>query len=162
MPRHCHTPRGEWLGVDPLLRTERSLKRFAARVVVDGDCWLWAGEIGRSGYGYFYEIKKHVAHRWYYEQTVGPVPDGLELDHLCRVRHCVNPDHLEPVTHAENVRRGMVGDFWRQKTYCRNGHEYSAENTYWSESTGRLCRTCQREQKKERRRRKRAAGLPSE
>ena len=72
-------------------------------------CWIWQlSKIG-AGYGRLQrDGVKHLAHRWYYEQRFGPVPDGLELDHLCGRKDCVNPDHLEPVTHVENVRRGNL------------------------------------------------------
>jgi hypothetical protein len=76
--------------------------RFWAKVATDGDCWLWRAHVMRNGYGYF---DKGYAHRWAYQHMVAEIPEGLELDHLCRVRNCVNPYHLEPVTHAENHRR---------------------------------------------------------
>jgi hypothetical protein len=71
-------------------------------------CWLWTGTIANNGYGHIYREGGPLmtAHRLSYEVHVGPIPDGLTIDHLCRVRHCVNPDHLEPVTVAENNRRG--------------------------------------------------------
>lgn len=74
-----------------------------------GDCWPWLGTTTSTGYGLFgvpREDRTVGAHRYAYELVVGPIPTGLELDHLCRVRNCVNPAHLEPVTHAENLRRG--------------------------------------------------------
>jgi DNA-binding transcriptional regulator YiaG len=74
-------------------------------------CWLWQGHIGQLGYGW---IKRGPVHRVYFEQARGPVPDGMELDHLCRVRHCVNPDHLEVVTRSENVRRARAADARRR------------------------------------------------
>jgi len=71
------------------------------------------------------------AHRWAYETCVGSINDGLQIDHLCRVRECVNPDHLQPVTHAENMRRA-------RRTHCRRGHELTPENVYWV----RACKAC--------------------
>lgn len=72
-------------------------------------CWIWQLSTVGAGYGRFQvDGKKHLAHRWHYEQVHGQIPDGLELDHLCRQYRCVNPDHLEPVTHIENVRRGWA------------------------------------------------------
>lgn len=96
-------------------------ERFWAKVVPTGFCWLFEGSLTPRGYGTFSASGrvKTPAHRWAYEALVGKIPDGLELDHLCRVHNCVNPDHLEPVTHAENIRRAyalILG------TSCRNGH----------------------------------------
>lgn len=77
------------------------------RVVHWQDCWLWTGAKTGDDYGVIIEGGRKVgAHRWLYERLVGPVPEGLDLDHLCRRHDCVNPDHLEPVTHQENIRRG--------------------------------------------------------
>lgn len=75
-----------------------------------GPCWLWTAALFDSGYATFQPQHGHAvrAHRWIYQETVGSIPDGLVLDHLCRVRHCVNPSHLEPVTVGENVRRGAL------------------------------------------------------
>jgi HNH endonuclease len=83
--------------------------RFFRKVQYDGEtgCWLWQGALHSAGYG-FLSVggRNQLAHRVAYRLFVGPIPDGLELDHLCRVKHCVNPAHLEPVTTAENLRRG--------------------------------------------------------
>lgn len=88
-----------------------------------------------------------LAHRFAYEDIVGPILEGLTIDHLCRVRHCVNPAHLEPVTHLENVRRGNGGLNQLAKTHCPKGHPYDEENTYRlpSRPSGRYCRACRRE-----------------
>lgn len=87
-------------------------ERFLAKVAVDADsgCWLWTGSINNhTGYGRFhFQGTGRDAHPIAYRLFVGEVPDGLELDHLCRVRHCVNPEHLDPVTHAENMRRAGI------------------------------------------------------
>jgi hypothetical protein len=118
--------------------------RFWAQVDKTEDCWIWTGFVGRSGYGYI-SVRglKKVAHRYGYELTVGPIPDGLQLDHLCRVRTCVNPAHLEPVTLAENVRRGNAPSAISARTdVCPNGHEGKYER--WS-SGARFCRECRRE-----------------
>lgn len=104
-----------------------------------GRCWWWTACINPdTGYGTFWDGKVLSAHRWAYEHFVGPIPEGLHLDHLCRVRRCVNPAHLEPVTLAENVRRGERAT----KTHCKNGHEFTPENTIRRNKPGRECRTC--------------------
>ena len=79
-----------------------------------------------------------LIHRFAYTHFVGPIPEGLQIDHLCRNRKCWNPNHLEPVTQAENARRG----FWSLKTHCNRGHAYDEENTYVNPSGHRVCRAC--------------------
>ena len=112
-----------------------------------GACWNWTGRLNStSGYG---EIRLRgayfgVAHRIAYETWVGPVPEGLQLDHLCRVRSCINPAHLEPVTQGENNRRGVgwAGLNARRMT-CKRGHPFDEANTYvWRNS--RICRACRK------------------
>lgn len=105
-----------------------------------GRCWIW--EAARSGggdrYGFFYNGKKNVfAHRFSWEHFKGPIPEGLTIDHLCRVPLCVNPDHLEPVTQAENTLRAT-----RLIVECPYGHPYDEKNTYTDPKGGRVCRTC--------------------
>ncbi len=108
-------------------------------------CWLWTATTTPKGYGrVWWESNLMRAHRLVYELLIGPIPDGLQIDHLCRVRHCVNPEHLEPVTHAENVRRGESGKYLKDKTHCPHGHEYSESNTYVSKNGARHCRECRR------------------
>lgn len=109
-----------------------------------GPCWVYSGgKMGNASgrlvrpYGSF---DNQCAHRVAYELLVGLIPDGLELDHLCRNPACVNPAHLEPVTHAENMRRGERA----MKTHCPQGHAYDEANTYRIRSGGRQCRTCVR------------------
>ncbi len=104
-------------------------------------CWEWTGALDPSGYGAFKDKGKKInAHRWSYEHHRGTIPEGLQLDHLCRVRKCVNPDHLEPVTGKVNTRRGLAGKL--RATHCIHGHPYTWENTYWRKQGDRECRTC--------------------
>ncbi len=124
-------------------------------------CWLWVGGLNQKGYGkFFYNKRPAMAHRASYEMHVGPIPDGLELDHLCRVRCCVNPDHLEPVSSSENTKRGLTPALSRDrqlsKTHCPSGHPYSPENTYLRSNGDRSCRTCERDRKRIDMRRRRA------
>lgn len=104
-------------------------------------CWPWMGARYANGYGQFRVGTRRVsAHRFAYEDGRGPIPDGLEPDHLCGNRACCNPAHLEAVTHAENMRRGSVA----QRTHCERGHAYTPENTARAGSGARVCRTCNR------------------
>jgi hypothetical protein len=109
-------------------------------------CWLWDGARFDTGYGKtFIGEKRVLAHRVVYELLRGPIPQGLQIDHLCRVRCCVNPDHMEPVTRVVNVMRGESPIAKNaRKTHCLNGHEFSADNTYILKDKSRLCRACNR------------------
>ena len=117
----------------PAYRPEK--ERFFDKVNKTETCWLWTGSTNHKGYGQFakYQGKHIFAHRWSYQYHIGDIPNGLVIDHLCENKLCVNPDHLEAVTNKENLRRGKVGqknaEKHRSKTHCRNGHEYSDENT---------------------------------
>ena len=116
------------------------LDRLLSYVDASGDCWLWTGLLDRSGYGLATVQRRHrPAHRALYELLVGPVDPVLTMDHLCRNPPCVNPDHLEPVTRGENVRRGMAG---RLKHHCKRGHPLSGRNLLIQSSGRRWCRTC--------------------
>jgi len=119
--------------------------RLRARYVVSGGCWLWTGSL-RDGYGRIRINNQHqLAHRVSYETFVGPIPYGCQLDHLCRARNCVNPEHLEPVTCRDNIRRGHGhAALNATKTHCQSGHPYDQENTRVDRKGKRSCRACGR------------------
>ena len=109
-------------------------------------CWVWKGYL-RKGYAHAqFDGRVQSIHKLLYEVCYGPVPEGLELDHLCRNRTCVNPEHLEAVTHVENMRRGAVkgGILWQPVSECPQGHPYSPDNTYVNKRGTRVCLTCKR------------------
>lgn len=107
-----------------------------------GHCWLWTGahDATPTGlYGKFWNGTRQVtAYRYSYELRNGPVPEGLEIDHLCRTPQCVRPEHLEAVTHLENMRRGLKA----QQMHCIHGHEFTPENTGYKPNGTRRCRKC--------------------
>lgn len=127
-------------------------ERFWAKVDRRGptECWEWRGARQPNGYGHLMVDKRWwMAHRYAYTITLGPIPDGLTIDHLCRNRPCVNPVHLEAITMGENTSRGPSAPGGR--THCPQGHEYSDENT-WREANGkRHCRACHRDRQRARR-----------
>ncbi len=118
-----------------------------------GPCWIWNGCISKStGYPKYKFGNGTRAHRMAYKLAIGEIPDGLQLDHLCRVRHCVNPSHLEPVTGKINTLRGIsVPAKNAAKTHCKNGHPFSGDNLRIPASGGRACLTCDRLRKREER-----------
>jgi hypothetical protein len=112
-------------------------------------CMRWMGAVDQGGYGMISagpradDVRSLRAHRAVYEMLVGEIPEGLVLDHLCRVRDCVNPDHLDPVTQRENAARGVGGRHNLIKTHCPKGHEYTPQNVYLRPGfNNRNCRTC--------------------
>lgn len=111
-----------------------------------GDCWEWQAAKDRHGYGvarFMGRGKPSRAHRVAYEYVNGTIPGDLPLDHLCRNPLCVNPAHLEPVTMAENFRRGIdPNEKKRNMTACKHGHPFSEANTYWRSDGARRCREC--------------------
>ena len=137
-----------------------AVKRFEASwELADTGCHRWLRPL-RGGYGSFtYRDKERYAHRWIWERVNGLIPDGYELDHLCRNRWCVNLEHLELVTHRENVLRGEGGAAVNaRKTHCVHGHELSGHNLIISNKPSRphpsrRCRTCKNEAEKLRKRR---------
>lgn len=107
-------------------------------------CWLWLGSLSWYGYGWIWDGKRNThAHRVSYELYRGQIPGGLHLDHLCRVRCCVNPAHLEAVTSAENTSRGLLGG----RSHCKRGHEFTEANSIRrpSRPNERACRQCETE-----------------
>ena len=126
------------LEISPLL-----LKKFWSRIKVVNNCWEWQGGIKMDGYGSFYWNKKqYPSHRIAYQILRGNVPEGLELGHLCRNRKCCNPEHLEPVTHHQNLMRGnTIIAINSRKTHCPQGHPYNGDNLIIKHGS-RVCRIC--------------------
>jgi hypothetical protein len=124
-----------------------AFERLIRKIDTSDDCWTWTGNRCRKGYG---RIKiggnQKQAHRVAYEFFVGPIPCGLTIDHLCRNRGCVRPNHLEPVTGRENTLRGVAPSAMNAvKTHCVNGHPFDEANTYWwGGGAWRSCRACMR------------------
>ena len=133
--------------------------RFWSKVDKSGDCWLWLGARNHNGYGrHMFRGHRIMAHRVAYMLSVGEIPAGLQLDHLCRTRRCVNPSHLEPVTQTENIMRGVSPTAINAKREsCTHGHEFTADNTYVTPDGRRQCRTCIRRRLAESEARRRTA-----
>lgn len=123
--------------------TEKQLERFWNNISKTDTCWLWIGYKMNKGYGFFsMDNRPYLSHRISYQIHKGDIPKELELDHLCRIRHCVNPDHLEAVAHSENMARGKHAT----KIYCIRGHEFTGKNTINRKGNNgrnqRECRQC--------------------
>lgn len=136
-------------------------ERLLGKAVINREtgCWEWVGAKSVNGYGQFgIGGFRRIAHRVSYELLEGPIGDGLVLDHLCRVRHCINPAHLEPVTQRENLLRSPIAlpTVLAAKTHCPAGHEYASENLRARQGKGRECRSCKREHDRAYKARKRA------
>jgi hypothetical protein len=127
------------------------------RTVDDAPCWNWRGARNKKGYGRFgYQGRTAYPHRLMYIWTYGVIPDGLEIDHLCRNASCVNPAHLEAVTGQVNMLRApTIAKANADKTHCPAGHEYTVANTYISKRNQRYCRKCSAAYQRELRRRRR-------
>lgn len=124
-------------------------ERFKEKVFVTScGCWIWLGKPDKDGYGIFFIDGKQVkAHRYSYIKKRGPIKKGLEIDHLCRIRCCVNPGHMEAVTHKKNMSRGKFAN--SRKTHCPKGHPYSGDNLFINKSNGgRQCKTCMKRNRK--------------
>ena len=125
-------------------------ERFWSNVDKSTDCWMWIAAKNDRGYGQFTSrMEPHntiYAHRVAYELQHGSIPEGLELDHLCRHPACVNPDHLEAVSHVVNCRRGSRP----MQTHCKHGHEFTPENTYVKPNGHRFCKECKRTRDRDR------------
>lgn len=140
-----------------LLLNESDLKRFWDKVdkesgdihpVLETRCWLWTAGLSEKGYGTFrFNGRMQKAHRLTYELRYGEIPKGLEPDHLCSNRRCIRPEHLEAVTHRENIHRSNgIAAKNAKKTHCLNDHEFDNDNTYFNKTSGsRQCRQCRKD-----------------
>lgn len=131
----------------------KGVDRFWDKVKKTDYCWIWTGSLNRLGYGQFRVGNKIMrAHRIAFQEINGPIPEGLTLDHLCRNPACVRPDHLEPVTMRENIRRGLSPFAKKARAaHCINGHLFDENNTRLRKTkygTGRQCKECERQRRK--------------
>jgi len=128
-------------------KTYSRIGRFLQKLIVNPDrlfegspCWEWQGATDPAGYGRFKAFGQNYAHRVAYRYFIGEIPEGLDIDHKCRVRHCVSPFHLQAVTHAANKALSR-----NVKTHCINGHPYDEQNTGYTNKGDRLCKACRYE-----------------
>lgn len=127
---------------------DRTFRRFMKSFRVDPTegCWIWIRSSHNHGYAKIMINRKvYAAHRVSYEHFVAPILDGNVIDHLCRNTGCVNPRHLDAVSHKENVKRGDAGNWQKIKTHCPQGHIYDEENTGRNQSGSRFCKACRKE-----------------
>jgi len=154
MRQHLRAYRSTWLEVNGMTKVPWRT-RFDAQIRMDtspadrdvtGDCWTWTGHLLPNGYGYFWlDGAKDYVHRVSYRQFVGPIPEGLTIDHLCRNRACCNPTHLDPVTQRENnLRSAGFAAIKARQTHCIHGHPFDEVNTYIAPNGTRKCMTCRR------------------
>lgn len=123
------------------MKSEILLKRLLEKSHAAGDCIIFNRSLTPSGYGYMWNGKRNeLVHRIAYRIAKGEIPEGLEVDHACKNRSCINPEHLEAVTHAVNMERAVNAN--RIKTHCKRGHELSPENVYMEKYGSRRCITC--------------------
>lgn len=136
-----------------LTKQEIAVNRFMGKVRREGGCLIWTGAKTDKGYGRFRNAagKTEQPHCFFWKHVNGPVPTGLELDHLCKHPDCCWPDHLEPVTHSENLNRSSARFHNLSKTHCPHGHAYDEENTLIGKSGSRFCRMCQTQAMRKRR-----------
>jgi len=125
-------------------------EKWVNRYLDVGDCWLYKGTVDVEGYTH---IRSTTGHRAIYEHLVGPIPAGMTLDHACRVRHCLNPDHMRVMSIGDNMKSSPKYWATRSKrdwsaTHCRNGHEWADGNQYVAASGDRYCRACSRDSKR--------------
>lgn len=135
------------------LANGHGIERYLSRCIEDeNSCWLWPGA-KTDGYGVVnIKGKMNRLHRLVYQTLVGSIPDDLQLDHLCRVRNCCNPAHVEPVTHKVNSLRGVGTPAMNAvKTHCSRGHEFTEENTRITSEGWRNCRRCHADYERSRR-----------
>ena len=162
MTEHSMTPRLKQGDANPRTRlrgvplVDRLMYRTA---LMDNGCWLWLGATNAKGYGHIRSVENGPlisVHRVAYELANGAVPEGLEVDHLCFERACLNPDHLEAISHTDNVRRGRHNQN-HGKAECINGHAFDDANTSIDSLGKRVCKTCARDRMRAHRARKATA-----